>query len=461
MTRPKTPSFLSRRAVLASGAGLAAAAAMPVAGRAPGVGKSKSRVRNVIFLVSDGMSVGTFTLAELMRQARGDGRGHWSRIWEDRRAARAVCKTFSADSFVTDSAAAGSAWGIGEHINNGAVNVTPDGRRPTPILPHARQSGKATGLVTTTHVCHATPASFVANADSRSDSEGIAPQLLDRGVDVILGGGTKYFPDAMVTKHSDITYVKTRDELMRAPQSGRLLGLFNSGHLSYHLDRQPTEPTIAEMTRVAIDRLDRSPEGFVLQVEGGRVDHAAHGNDAMGLIHDQIAFDNAVGVAMEYASARDDTLVIVTTDHGNANPGLTLYQKDSILGMQRLSNAKQSFEWIMSQVENGGNLIEAVTKATGGLTLASHELEIIERGINNGQPVDPFGPRNSPTSILGSVLANHFGVAFISPNHTADYVEYTAFGPGAEEMPGFIDNIDAHGQMVRALGLPAPRPITG
>lgn len=456
---------ISRRSLLASGAGLAAASALPVSGRAPGIGRAKGKARSVIFLASDGMSTGSFTLAEMMRQAKGMGRGHWSRLLEDRRARRAVCKTFSADSFVTDSAAAGSAWGIGEHINNGAVNVTPDGRRPVPIQPHARQSGKATGLVTTTLLPHATPAGFVANQDKRGDYGLIAPQMLERGVDVLLGGGTEFFDDSLLSQHGDVSVVRTREGMMRA-RDGRLLGIFKKGHMSYEVDRATaaagrgtTEPSLADMTRVAIDRLAKAPEGFVLQVEGGRVDHAAHGNDIVGIIHDQIAFDEAVGVAMEYASARDDTLVIVTTDHGNANPGLTLYGKDSVLGMQRMSRATQSFEWMFGEVEDGRDIYETIRAGTGGIELSDDEISIIDRGIVRREPVDPFGPANQPSSVLGSVLANHYGVAFVSPNHTSDYVEFTAFGPGTRDMPALIDNVDAHTMMVRGLGLPAARAL--
>src|SRR4029434_4694557 len=109
----------------------------------------------------------------------------------------------------------------------------------------------------------------------------------------------------------------------------RVLGLFWSDHLPYTIDRnrepamQSRVPTLAEMTSSALQNLSHSPDGFLLQVEGGRVDHAAHDNDAASMLHDQLAFDDAIGVALEFAKEHGDTLVIITTDHGTGNPGLS------------------------------------------------------------------------------------------------------------------------------------------
>jgi alkaline phosphatase len=108
----------------------------------------------------------------------------------------------------------------------------------------------------------------------------------------------------------------------------KVLGLFYDSHLPYTIDHihsdalKRTVPTLAEMTRKALEILGDAPNGFLLQVEGGRVDHAAHANDAASIMWDQLAFDDAVEVVYEFVAKRDDTLMIVTSDHGNANPGL-------------------------------------------------------------------------------------------------------------------------------------------
>jgi alkaline phosphatase len=456
---------MDRRGVLALGA---AATLLGVTGQSRGAsGRPRRRsggrdlpgaqARNFILLVTDGMSYGTFTLAAMMRQVKGIGPSHWQRLWSAPGVRRALCATHSADSWVTDSAAAGSAWGIGEHINNNAVNITPDGRSPEPILVTARAMGKATGLVTTTRVTHATPASFIANVPKRDMETEVAAQILDRGVDVVLGGGRKRFDVDSLASIPDLRLVQTATELRAGAESeGRLLGLFDNDHLRFTLDRPAEQPSLMDMSRVALDRLSRRPEGFVLQIEGGRVDHAAHDNDAPALIADQIEFDETVGLVAQWAMQRDDTLVIICTDHGNANPGLTIYGKDGREAFERLARAERSYEWIRAQSKDQGfdAYIRAVTEATG-VALTDDQIGLLRMRIVQEQPVDPFELANGPSSVLGSILANHFGVAFLSPNHTADHVEVTAFGPGSEAMPQFIDNIDIYTMASAAMGLRA------
>jgi alkaline phosphatase len=426
-----------------------AAAAKPIRPARPG------SARNVIFIVVDGMSSGTFALGEMMRDVRGMGPSHWTRLWTKPGVRRGLCKTHAANGWVTDSAAAGSAWGIGEHVNNGAINFTPDGRTPEPILVSARAMGKATGLVTTTRVTHATPASFIANVPKRALEKDIAQQMLSRPVDLILGGGSKHFAQNPAEGTPGLTVVRTADELRtRATTPGRLLGLFDSDHMRYEIDRPDDQPSLSSMARVALDRLQSAPDGFVLQIEGGRVDHGAHANDAAAMIGDQVAYDETLGVVAEWAADRDDTLVVVTTDHGNANPGLTYYDERGVA----------SFERIAAETAKAGGgfdaMIDAVHAACN-IDLAAGEIDLLRRRFEADEPVNAFDIANQRDAVLGSVLANHFGVAFISPNHTADLVEVTAFGPGSEAMPSLIDNIDLHHMAMSAMTASHAAPWSG
>ncbi|MCA9272729.1 MAG: alkaline phosphatase [Phycisphaerales bacterium] len=461
-----TRTLLSRRHLLGIGAGGAIATAMPASFArarvpAPRWSKPSRPVRNIVFMVGDGMGQGVITLADMMLKLQSRGPSNYQKIIENHAAfRRATCMTHSADGWVTDSAAAGSAWGIGEHINNGAVNFTPDERTPEPILVTAKNAGKRTGLVTTTRITHATPASFIANVPHRDLEDDIAKQILDRRVDVALGGGLKHFPNSVLAEHKDITLVTNRAELARTPSEGRLLGLFAHDHCPFSLDRPETCPSLSEMSLAALNRLDRAPEGFVLQIEGGRIDHAAHDNDAGSLVFDQIAFDETIGTVLQWAEGRDDTLIIVTADHVTANPGLTFYAKDGKRSFKRLQSTSHSFDWIADRYGEGDKTLDrfvSIVQDAVRFELTSEDVVSIERALIQKQQVDPFNVANGVWMVLGSVLANHTGVAFLSPNHTADYVEVYATGPGSEAMPSFVDNIHLHGMMLAALGVSAGR----
>lgn len=446
-------------AALASGlAGPACAQRRPLA-----VHRVSPRARNVIFMVSDGMSAGTLTLAQMYSARQLGHDSNWARLWKRPGVRRASATTHSADSMVTDSAAGGSAWGCGEHCDNQRLNWTPDGRQPVPILVQARQQGKATGLITTARVTHATPASFIINGPDRDLEDQIAAQMLERGVDVALGGGARHFSDSLLAGHGGLTVVRDRAALLAAPAAGPLLGLFARSHMSFAIDRPEHEPTLAEMTRAALARLSASPNGFVMQIEGGRIDHGAHDNDAGALLFDQLAFDEAVGAVMEFTEHRDDTLLILTTDHGNANPGFTLYSRRGEEAFPRLAQLRHSFSWLNSQLAKtpreqfATRLRDGVQEATG-VGLTDDELPLLLASYE-GKRVSAFAELNSPVCVLGGLLANHLGVSFMSPNHTADLVEVTAIGPGSEELPELIDNIDLWKVMVGALDLAPARPI--
>lgn len=463
---------MNRRTFLAASAasGLAAAAPLSLARPARGVAPA-GKARNVIFAVVDGMSAGTLTLAEMASRVERQDTLHWIKLWSSPGVRRALMGTFAANSWVTDSAAASTAWGCGVKTNNGVIGCDPTGRQVVPLLVQAAQNGKATGLVTTTRVTHATPAGFIANSPSRDFEGPIAAQTMERKVDVVLGGGGKFFPERILSAHADLTIARTRDELL-APAlreslktKPRLLGLFHQDHLPYVIDRDPAIPTLAEMSRAALDRLSAAPGGFVLQVEGGRVDHAAHNNDAGALVRDQLEFDDALGVLVEFAAGRDDTLLIVTTDHGTANPGLTLYGTQAAAAFDRLLKVAKSFDWITAFIgQNGGPSRSVIKDAVGHATsieLGERALGPLEAAARNQPSGVPFSALDNFVGVLGLALADHLGVGFVSVNHTSDLVECTALGPGSQGMPPLIENHELHALAVDALGLAPATPLPG
>ncbi len=189
---------------------------------------------------------------------------------------------------------------------------------------------------------------FVSTLKKRNAEPEIAEKYAQEGFDVMMGGGDEFFNAAKREDKKDIyslyqkkgyQILKNRTDLQKnRKKEKKLLGVFSTGALPYTIDRTnilglQNTPTLSEMTKAAIDQLKDHKEGFVLQVEGGKVDWAAHANDVAALIHDQLAFEEAVKTVMDFAERDGNTLVIITTDHGNANPG-TIYGAEATKKLQ-------------------------------------------------------------------------------------------------------------------------------
>jgi alkaline phosphatase len=212
------------------------------------------------------------------------------------------------------------------------IAFLPDGTKIPTLLEMAKQRGKATGLVATSTITHATPASFASHVKSRNDQHIIAEHFFDNKVNVILGGGRSYFiPQSMEGsvrkdnrnlveefRNSGYTYVETEAELKSA-SSENLLGLFQLDACT----TEAPEPSIETMTRKAIEILSKDRDGFFLMVEGSQIDWEAHDNNAEGVIRQVLLFDMAVKAGMEFAMRDGNTLVVITGDHETGGMSVT------------------------------------------------------------------------------------------------------------------------------------------
>jgi alkaline phosphatase len=263
-------------------------------------------VQNLILFIGDGMGVGQLTAAEI---ENGD-----SLLAITSLPYKSLISTHSSSNYVTDSAASATALATGYKTNNRMVAMSPEGEFFTTVVEVAETLNMSTGVVTTTSVTDATPASFMVHVNNRDHEPLIAELILESGVDVVLGGGSSSF-SLLDPSGAGYTLVETVNDLIKV-ESGKVLGLFSSNDMGFDSARNSDiEPSIAEMTRKSIELLSDDPEGFFLMVEGGRIDHASHENDFDNTITEIFAFDLAVLEALEYASMRNDTLVIVTADH--------------------------------------------------------------------------------------------------------------------------------------------------
>ena len=428
------------------------------------------QAKNIIFLVSDGMSIGTLTMADLHLKNTTGKHTIWIENYKNGRFKRAMMDTASSDSLVTDSAAGGSAWGGGVRVPNSSLNVGSNGEKHIPILQKFKQEGKKVGCVTTVPITHATPASFCVNNKSRRNQSEIAEQYLELELDVMMGGGDKYFSADKRTDKKDVygqyasagyDVVKTKSQMNSVLISEKpILGVYADDPLPYTIDQnsdaelQNTVPTLSEMTDFAIDKMKNNQKGFMLQVEGGKVDWAAHANDAPGLIYDQIAFDEALKVALDFAIEDGNTLVIVTTDHGNANPGL-FKGKKADENFARFKTMKKSNTWVMQNLDSSlsaADLTEMIEDAQS-FVISKDEAKFIHDYIKNLNEEELNDYSKLPYEEYAQIQKKYTNVGFGDMSHSADFVECAAFGPGSELLTPFIKNTYLHNMMLKAVGI--------
>lgn len=423
------------------------------------------------------MSWGVPSMANQFRQMTAGK----SSVWADFAAAKGTTNGFmdtrALSGLVTDSAAASSAWGSGRHVWNGMLNAYPGGVELTPILHLMRDRARMrTGLVSTATITHATPAGWAVSFGGRDNERGIAEKYLTTGIDVFLGGGDRFF--AGNDQQSDLyeafakanySVVKDRLALARV-HHGKVLGVFSPGHLPFDIDRvhQPElearVPSLAEMTRKAIELLDVSGDGFILQVEGGRIDHAAHSNDAAGLIYDQLAFEDALAVVIEFAREDGETLVVVTSDHGNSNPGLVGSSADynaSNAGLRRLESARGSNDVVLPRLAAAKtkNDIQFAIENVLGIQINEAEAGIVLEAAQKNSKLGAVDQYSTTASALALVLGNHTHIGWSGRQHTSDVTKVSAMGPGADAFAGPINNVDVFGKLLAHRGIKFENPI--
>jgi alkaline phosphatase len=236
--------------------------------------------------------------------------------------------TYSANGYITDSAAGGTAMSTGEKTNNGMLAVRPDSTVLQTLMEIAKSAGLSTGIVSTSTVTHATPASFIAHDASRGSYEDIALWFLKGTADVFIGGGINHF--RLRKDSTDLTADLQKmgyDVVYNLPDlkksSGpRIAGLMADGDMPY-IDTGRDSEYLAAATAKAIEVLSRNKNGFVLMVEGSQIDWAGHDKNLKRSIEETLDMDRAVKVAYEYARNIGNTLVVVTADHETGGLSIT------------------------------------------------------------------------------------------------------------------------------------------
>lgn len=426
--------------------------------------KVKPQAQNVIVLVMDGVSSSTTTLS---RWYKGGP------LAMDEILTGGV-RTYSAESAITDSAPAGTAMATGNKTNDKFVGVLPETisspgldssladqpHKPVAnVLEGANLSGKATGIISTSEIQHATPAAFSSHASHRGEYDNIAEQQIYQDIDVVLGGGKDSLTTGMaknsrkdgenlveVAEDRGYDIVESREELLNS-RSSKLWGAFAPAALAYDMDREttnPNEPTLAEMTKKGISALSKDKDGFFLMVEGSKPDWAAHANDPIGMISDTLAFDAAVKEALDFAKKDKNTMVIALSDHGNS--GISIGNQNTSADypsipvseyIDPLKEAELTLEGAMKQLKPD----------------QSNKLEVAALyGIKNPTPKEKKAISDSKNlaKTLVELLAERANLGFTSGGHTGEDLFMYSYGPG--KPIGFIENTDIAHITASAMG---------
>ena len=443
--------------------------------------KEVKPVKNVILMIPDGTSLGVYSAARWYKiyNNLGDGLNIDPYI-------TGTVSTFSSNAPIGDSAPTTSAYMTGIPSRTGHVSIYPAhdpgndlypidstmAYQPlTTILEASKiENNKATGLVVTCEFPHATPADCAAHHYNRSNYKALAPQMAYQNLDVMFGGGNGILTDDIKQhfRNKGTTLIQDdRNAMLDYSDDNPVWALFGDRAMPYDIDRNPEKfPSLAEMTQKAIEILSKKENGFFLMVEGSQVDWAAHGNDPVGIITEYLAFDEAVGRAIDFAKEDGETAVVILSDHGNS--GFSIGKNDcpgyDRLSIERLFGAVSNFKLTASGMEaellkiKPERMKEDFKKYTE-IDLTDDELESLLTSKNykmggNNEDAETPSLQSNILKILNSKMC--FG--FTTGGHTGEEVLLAAYHPQGTVPMGHLKNTDINDYLFKVSGLKTPLP---
>ena len=428
-----------------------------------GTSLAAGEVKNVIWVIGDGMGpelMGFFmqgvrygnvdsypnktsALEEIMNQ------GTWGLFFNN-----------TYDTIVTDSASAATQMATGALSRPGMIGVDYNGDPAMTFLELAKQKGKAVGVISDSYITDATPAGFTAHVQNRREKMAVARQQIEEGVDVILGGGLKYFNSGenkkllKQAKKQGYQIVSSKKSLQKV-SSGKLLGLFaeESLPMSVELYKYPQIPSLTEQTQKAVELLEKNREGFFLMVEAGKIDWAAHANDAGSVWAEMKVLDAVLAFLKEYADKHSDTLILINADH---DTGLGAFQYRHVSGSEIARKSAQGEALYSGDMDYASfSVYKRFEQQKESLYTLRQELkkvpakkltkEYLQKRLTEalGYPVDLSGYENV-TDIAGlfKQMDIERGLAWATPNHSSAALLNIAYGPEAEHFSGVYHNTD-------------------
>lgn len=412
---------------------------------AKGNPNKEPEIKNVIFLIGDGMGVSYTSAYRYLKDNPG------TKVAERTEFDKYLVgqqMTYPEDSAqnITDSASAATAMSAGVKTYNAAIAVDNDKSEVKTVLEAAKEKGKATGLVATSEITHATPASFGAHDENRKNMNSIADDYyneLIKGkhkIDVLLGGGKSNFvrPDVNLAKAFEkdgYSYVTDKNQMLK-DKNEQVLGLFASEGLPKMIDRPSETPSLADMTSSAIQRLNKDKDGFFLMVEGSQVDWAGHDNDIVGAMSEMEDFEKAYKAAMEFAKKDKHTLVVATADHSTGGFSIGAKGIYNWYG-EPIKAAKRTPDFMADAIVKGADVEKTLKQYINQnvVKLTDGEIKTVTEAAKskNVTNVD---------NAIEAIFDNRTNTAWTTGGHTGEDVPVYAYGPYKDRFAGQVDNTD-------------------
>ncbi|MCX8127354.1 MAG: alkaline phosphatase [Synergistetes bacterium] len=362
--------------------------------------------------------------------------------------------TYAANKEVPDSAASATALATGYKTLNGILSMDPLKTEKLKTIAYmAKERGMKVGIITNTPLDDATPAAFYSNQPSRLNYYEISLDLISSGFDYFVGGRPlgnsdryrKGKPDILkLAEKKGYSIIKGERELKSLKSNkNKVIVLDQAPTLYYEIDRPLGSLSLADLLRIGIECLYGS-SGFLMIVEGGKIDWACHANDAMTAIAEVKSFDEAIKVALDFYNKHPrETLIVVTADHETGGMELDLSEKKyKYLAFQKVSYAKFNMELfrLKSKPYDKRRLYSLIENCFG-FTISEREANLLEED------------ERKLTFKLIRILNEKAGIKWKTAGHTATSVPIFAHGVGAELFEGFIDNTDVAKNIMRIAGL--------
>ena len=435
----------------------------------------------VFLFIGDGMGAAQRNATEMYlagwRNSRGEVQERTSQLTMNTLPVQGFIRTNSLDG-ITDSAAAGTALATGQKTKNSIIGMDGSGKiNLESIATIAKKNGMRVGIVTSAFLQDATPAAFYGHAPQRTQHYNIGLQLPESGFDYFAGAGFRNPTDRDKKRRSlfDVARDKgyrvtsTKEGLFSLKQGEKAIATnpkLRAGSMPFVLDKDAQDIGLADFVAQGIKLLDNE-RGFFMMAEGGNIDIACHANDAAAAIHETIAFDEALGVAMKfYAAHPGETLVVVTADHETGGMEISTPPDENEKFFAALSGQRGSYAAFERTVSPGkatfDQLLASARKFFGpGLptTIAMRDAYRMSMLAPKNRPTKDtaykrlYGPYDPFTMACVRETDARAGVSWKSFYHSGKPVPISAIGTGAERFSGEFDNTEVFSKLRQAMGM--------